>query len=285
MLKNTVLFGVVLCCFVCCASERQALLLDEHYRLSVCEKIKRVLSDKTSLWVMVVYQGKRYTALYDVSEETNRCVWNAPLQGRVKMIMPVMDALQNEALAGYTQRFFKNMAGLPLEVQVADDSGLAQFYKRCDFFSQVTREFFVHSCARLHKKGKVTRDLFGYFMTEEVLRCLSPSGGKRLRFFIKDAEEAADAIVAKKPSDNIKVFMPLPSVGVVAGFLETSCFWRPKIEETHLTQKNLLCKKMQTMSQEMAKFYPYCPEQWKSCLNYEEGLLAEEALRSSDSCS
>ena len=271
VLKRSLIFAVFLSCSVMQSAERVHLLADvDALESNIKRGFKRALDSQTSVWVMVVRNGKRYTGLYDLRGENNQWGWTMPsCRYASSMVMPVMDALKNEALRGYEQRRFSGpQKDFSKELECVGGALDQVRYKRCVFFSQSIRRFLTLWCSKLQKKGKVSWDHCGKRMTDDVLQSLEPSADEFLRFFIQDKRDAVDEVLAAKEGDPIKVFMTLSNLGVVKGCLVSRQHGALE-EETLCSPGCFLFHKVCAITDRMVERYPYNEEKWKRCLNYD----------------
>ena len=272
MIKLNLIFFTLLCCSVRCASGKYSLVTVEADELK-CETtqvFESALENKTSVFVVVIRAGERYTGLYDIREEKNRLYWRPPGTDQVGryMIMPVMDALKNEALRGYEQRHFCGpQKDFSKEFQCTGGA-LTWRYKRSVFFSEGIRRFLTLWCSKLQEKGKVSWPHYGRRLTDDVLQSLEPPVGWWLSFIMQDRADAVAEVIAGQEDDPIKVFMTLPGLGVVKGVAVRRESWMPA-KETIFSAKSFLSHKIDAVQDSMRAFYPYDEETWKaSCLNY-----------------
>lgn len=270
-------FCAFLFCAVSWAAEDECVLTGgASVSTAMLRKIKGVMGDKKSLWVMIMREGQMYTASYDMRGETHRWSW-LDSRGLSFMIMPVIEYLQNEAMRGYKRCSLWREApgGFSSELTEIGSSLNPRLYDRCAFSSLCFRLLLLYSCPRLHDRNKVQRDAFGRFMTKDVLRSLTPGDDEVLQFFLLlEMEEFVNAVSDAKQSGVTKVFMPIPNVGVVVGGVV------PKADNLRsdkvVSRDSFLYHKMDEVLSAMMKKYPYTRKAWTCCLNYEEGLLIEK---------
>ena len=239
---------------------------------ALLHKIEAAMDDRNALFVAFVRGAQLYTASYDVSGEKNRWVWFEPPRGESRMIMPVMDALQNEALRGFMQR--SRLEGdFQEELREAGCSLDQKLYQRCSFFSENYRLLLMYWLPRLEEKGQAESDDFGQFLTKSMLQgfCL---GGGALRFSIVEPQECVREVFSAEPIEAGKIFIPMPNVGVVKGELVSST--EVYIDASVVPSQSFLSRKMSYLLIEMTNKYPYSAEMWKTCLNYKEGCLLAE---------
>lgn len=267
------LLCIVMFCVVGRAAEDRCVLVSEEKAL--LHRIEKAMDDRDSLWVAVVREGQVHTASYRVNGERNRWRWYSSKKGVFYMIMPVMDSLQNEALRGYTRNSPWREVGFSAELEKVGGSLNTRLYDRTPFFSKNFRVFLLYLCPKLHDKNKATRDDLGHYMTKDVLRCLDPGDEKILQFLLQTPESCVSEIVSAKKSDPIKVFIPIPNIGVVSGVFALK---EEGVKEVRVSPQSYLAKKMNGVLPGMLATYPYDAGVWKNCLNYEEGLCVEAGL-------
>ena len=225
----------VVFCFFGYTAEQEA----QPEGLSCAEKAKLIqtvdqaLSDKDSLWVLIVNKGKVHSALYDIRD--TKTTWSLietegpgirifdPLWGLSRetvtvMLSPVLDTLQNHALCGYKKKRFKRMQrDFSAEMDVIGRSLNPKHYKRQPFFSVILRKFFTKRCPDLLKNDLEIGGGFGQPITAALLQQLTPDKDHLLQFSLEKKQNFIDEVSRAKESDPIKVFMPLPGFDVLRG--------------------------------------------------------------------
>ena len=267
-------YFLVLFCFMGFSSEREPLLLsDPGAEVCLQAKLQDALTDETSLWLMIVHKGKRYTVSYDVHDEINRWVWTINGKRFVPMILPVVEYLQVCSLKGCVRKpFCEEQKVLCVKLPVTDRFVGVENFKNVSFTQGCIQRFLMYSCPKLHEKNCAQSDGFGCAMTQKVLQSIQPSRGKYLRLLLETPEQAVERIVSAKIRDTARFFMPIPGVGVLTGCAEAPGSWQKSVPE-----KNLLEERKVALVDQMCQLYPFCPERWKLCLNYEIGVKVDRA--------
>ena len=265
MIKQILAFFLFLFCIVGHSCEKEPLLPD------VMTGFERALAAKTYVWVMVVREGARYTASYDVSEETMAEEYVPACGEKIQIILPVMYFLKNDALKGYEKRrFCPQQTDFSKELECVGGAVERWRYKRCDFFSLGLRSFLTLFAPKIEQKGKVCWDECGQHMTGGILQRFAPPEGQFLRFVIQDVRDAVAEVRAAKEGDPIKVFMTLPGFGVVKGVPASAS---EELTEVRLSEKCFLRHKMSSgFLDTMRVRYSYDAYKWKRCLNYDGGV-------------
>ena len=277
MTKKDLIFLVLLSCVVGHASVKYNHLIEEgvvpmeEYDALQCRvrhMLEGALGDQTSVWVVLLSCGERYTASYDVSEECCGWLWRNSRAGKeVRMIFPMMDYIKHEVLRGYeNHRLCEQQTDFSEEFKCVGGSLDKARYQRCVFFSKNLREFFTLLCPRLQQKGKVTWDSCGKRLVDVVLQSVEPPLCNRLSFVVQDKESALSEILSAKKEDAMKVFMTLPGFGVVKGCAvpRESLPYR----ETVLSPHCFFVHKINAVIDAMSAHYPFDEEVWKTCINY-----------------
>ena len=268
------IFLVLLCCSVVQASERRYQIPNEDFELQkvIAQRLESAFDDETSLFMVVVCNGQRYTGVCDIRQEKICSVWTAfPTYEKTQMIMTIMDYLKNEALRGYVKRSLcRPQTDFSKELQCVGGSLSKLRYKRCVFFSQSLRVFFAHVCSGLERKGKIGWGGFGTPLTDAVLHRLELPSGQLLRFSIQDKTSALLEMVCAKKDDPIRVFVALPGFGVMRGCAVPRDECDEPIKEHVLAPECFLAQKIRALIDDMRDLYPFDEKTWKTCLNYKE---------------
>ena len=270
MIRKSFIFFILLCgCVVQAAENSCQSQEDEELLCRVAHRLEFAFEDQSSVWVMVVRGGQWYTGVYDVAEEKVclRCdLINNGVGDRI--ILPVMDYLQHEALRGYkSRRGCPPQTDFSKEFECIGGALNEQLYQRSVFCSESLRLFLTRFCSKIEAKGKAGGGDFGQRMTDAVLRSLEPPVGQWLSFVIVDEQSALSEMFFSKESDPIKVFMPIPGFGVLRG-CAVSRETYPLQKESAFSQKSFYAHKINAVLKGMIERYPFDEETLKKCLNY-----------------
>ena len=218
---------------------------------------------KTDGVVRVVYlpkNGKKYSAIYDVSEQ-KILMAICRYEEHVVLIRPMAEVLSDAFLQGYVCK--KGLS--PPHIQTADfgvkDMTLAH-YDTVSFRSETLKHFLIADCPVLARRRKASFDGCGRVLTADMCRKVVPIFQDFL-WEVTDPERFLQAVTTDK-RDNNEVFLVIGGVGILGGTpMHSRLTWGFVVSEDCV-----YAQKVRDALGVLAQKHPFSRKEWKHCINY-----------------
>lgn len=214
--------------------------------------------------VRVVYLpmgGDCCSAWYDVAGATVCKTFEAP-EKPVVIIQPVLDALKDEYLRGFCQKWLclrrPTITQAKLSLQEAD----LTCYKPCHFESEFLRAFLMKDIPKLHTWGKVCFERGFQELQSNAFADLITEW-KVLQWSV-EKKEALEKDVQEYPKKCPIVYICVRGEKVLKGVLKFGLL----SSECYLDNSTLLSHKLSDTWTQLEKIYSYSLEKHYCCINY-----------------